>query len=232
MENGDLESVEVTGFKDSITVPTIFVSPCNSENEMAIEEMQMILLKAQDIANEIIGRAIDINTGVGMQGEQDTMTVGSDKGESLVSMQAREMVHGIIEHALALSMGPGLTDPEAVDNLPDAKDVFSKIESENNLTPIQSQILSKAKSMVHSAVTRATNLNTERRHSLNTAFDSDYKLDLVESDLMMYKAQAIVSKVVQRAIELNMGRILALYSETVLSGKDGDKVILVQQAKL
>lgn len=190
----------------------------------------MILLKAQDIANEIIGQAIDINTSLIMQDDQvsfDTMAIRPDLAESTISKHAREMVHSIIENALTLSMGPVVKDPGLAECMPDTQDILGPIEGEGDLSPIQSQILTKARSMVYNAITKATGLSMERRKSINAAMDSDCRLDLMECELMNYEAQAIVSRVVKKAIELSLGRIQTLYSEAGLGDEEVRAYIII-----
>lgn len=54
--------------QDSIAIPTIYISPCSSEYNLAATQSQIILLRAKEIAKEIIHRAIDINSGLTPQG--------------------------------------------------------------------------------------------------------------------------------------------------------------------
>lgn len=208
--------------KDTVTIPTIFVSPCNSEQKLAKQESQVILLRAKEIANEIIGHAmLDRSADTT---DTDDATMGSsggelDPGESLVNTQAREMVHSIIEEALELNKeSRDSAELLATVDLKDIKELFGPEEEEGGrqLTPVQTQILTRAKSMVHAAMVRSLESNLDRIRSMDGDPSQKTKLKAWESDLMVFKAQAIVGSVIQRAVELNMRRIEALYSDSTV----------------
>ncbi len=209
---------------DSSTIPQIFVSPARSG--LSTTESQLILLKAQEYAKDIIGRAIDINSGLHFPDiEFEDAEEILDSTESQILLQAREIVHDIIETALEINTALCLVDTGGVLELAEARGLFDAGDLEMGPDSLQSQAFEKAKELVHDAVARAVEINasvssmqadsTERRSSRGEGGG----LKTIESQMTMFKAQEIVNRVIGHAIRMNIGKIQSEYIQATIKQK-------------
>lgn len=183
------------------------MSPCNSQHDIAATQSQMILLQAQEIATEIIGKAIELHEGLDIPDSNESLVEDSNIGltanESQFLFETRDLVKGIIERALEVNEVDSLAKSETVVNSDAVIAIFDAVDPEKGFTPIQSQIFFKAKEMVHAAVARAIVINSGLA-TMNSAEVNESGFSRLESELVMTRAQDIVDKVIMRAMKLNL----------------------------
>ena len=233
MEDGidRCESTSTRGMRDSVTIPTIFVSPCNSGQDIAATQSAMILQKAREIAMDIIHKAIELHHGMDVTDSYESALDlgGSDVGlsatESQFLFEARDLVQDIIERALEISQADAIMNTDAMVDSEAVMAVFEAVDPEKGLTPVQSQVFFKAKEMVHDAVGRATiissGINAMNTMEASPASESSGGFRRIHSDMLAARAQDIVDKVVRRAIKLNLEMMESRAQEQAEVGAGG-----------
>lgn len=193
--------------RDSVTIPSIFVSPCNSEHDS--EQSLLIFSKAQDIAKEVIGRALERTC------ELDTVESTSSRDspsvvtsvESQILLKAQEVVQDIE----SMCLGDSDISAEDVDVLFDAlesKGVFKVVKPDSSLDHVQSLILLKAQEMVSDAIAKAVDM------SVTELSDMDAELSSTESQMIMARAKEIVNGVIERVVKACMEEGILTSSST------------------
>lgn len=195
-----------------MSVPAIFVSPCNSQSSVVATQSQVILLKAQEIAKEIIAKAIELHRqGLEVtESYESEFDPGFSASESQFLFETKDLVQDVIERALELNQADALTKRDALEDSDAIMAVFEAVDPEKGLSAVQSQMFFRAKEMVHDAVARAIVINAGIKamnacyntQSTNATSDSDFRRH--ESDLLMGRVEEIVDKVVRKAIKLNL----------------------------
>lgn len=195
---------------DSMNVPAIFVSPANSESLVATQS-QLILLQSQEIAKEIIAKAIELHQhGIDLTDSfEGTFDPGLSASQSQFLFETKDIVQEVIERALELNQADALAECSMGDS--DAiMAVFEAVDPEKGLSAMQSQMFFRAKEMVHDAVARSLVINRGIKtmnvcyntQSTNATSDSEFRQN--ETDLMMGRVEEVVDKVMRKAIQLNL----------------------------
>lgn len=197
--------------RDSVTIPSIFVSPCNSESnsEHDSEQSMLIFSKAQDIAKEVIGRALERTC------ELDTVESTSSRDspsvvtsvESQILLKAQEVVQDI-ENMCLTDSDISAEDVDVLFDVLESKGVFKVVKPDSSLDHVQSLILLKAQEMVSNAIAKAVDMN------VTELSDMDAELSSTESQMIMARAKEIVNGVIERVVKACMEEGILTSSST------------------
>lgn len=121
--------------------------------------------------------------------------------------EARGIVQNIIQKALEVNTtGDSTHGMEGIASSEDAMAVLeSSLVQDSGISHLNSQVLFKAKEMVHDAVAKAfIALSTESISRDRAEERSGSRLDYMESEILMQQAQDIVNKVISKSIKMNV----------------------------
>lgn len=178
---------------------------------IAATQSQMILLKSQDIAKEIIAKAIDLHCRVLDVADScdSEFGPGLSASESQFLFESKDLVQEVIERALELNQAEALSKNNTTDESEAVMAIFEAVDPTRGLSAVQSQIFFRAKEMVHDAVSRAIMINTgvnAMNACLNTQSTATTASGFKESDpeVVMARVEDIVDKVIRKAIKMNL----------------------------
>lgn len=180
---------------------------------MVATQSQLILLKSQEIARDIIAKAVELHRlGLGVTDSYESdVDIGLSATESQFLFETSHLVQEVIERALELNQADGLAKQDTVDDSEAVMAVFEAVDPMKGLSPVESHIFFRAKEMVHDSVARAIVINTgikAMNACLNTqstataTTDSEFRRN--QSDLVMDRVEDIVYKVIRKAIKMNL----------------------------
>lgn len=130
--------------------------------------------------------------------------------------EARGIVQDIIQKALEVNTAESTHGMEGIASSEHAMAVLeSSLTQDSGISHLNSQVLFKAKEMVHDAVAKAVALSTESISKDRTVEqNSGSRLSYMESEILAQRAQDIVNKVISKSIKMNVLMMEMMVSES------------------
>jgi hypothetical protein len=193
---------------DSMIVPAIFVSPCNSESDV---DPRAIQGKAKEVAKYILLKAINLHLNESdLQESDENLDLDLSSAELKLLSDSKDLVLKIMEQALELSLADVLSSQGSTDSVINSEAVaavFNAVDPEQGMTPQQTQIFFRAKEIVNGAVNRTFVIYTGI-NAMNAAMDSiESENEIKEESERFVKVEDVVKKVVIKAIKYFLEKI-------------------------